>query len=192
MIAMMDFQAARFLVEGSVPPQAGNDHPYQTPMGVYATADGHINIAVAAEGQWRAFCDAIGRPDLGRDPAYDSIEKRYAQRPALRLLIEDALRAKSSAEWIVALDAVGVPAGPIYAVDEVFADPQVEHLGIAAPVHHPALGDIRLVGQPVALSRTPPAIATPTPEAGEHSVEILTELGYDEAAVARFKAARVV
>src|SRR3954452_3255989 len=192
MIAMMDFQAARYLVEGSVPPQAGNDHPYQTPMGVYATRDGHINIAVGAEGQWRKFCEAIGRPELGTDPAYDSIEKRFSQRPALRAITEEALRTKSSAEWMAAFDAAGVPAGPIYAVDEVFADPQGQHLGITAPVHHPTLGDIRLVGQPVELSRTPPGVATPTPEPGEHTAEILTELGYDEAAVARLKATRVV
>src|SRR3954468_1438549 len=192
MIAMMDFQAARYLVEDSVPPQAGNDHPYQTPMGVYATRDGHINVAVAAEGQWRKFCEAIGRLELGTDPAYDSIEKRYAQRPALRAIIEEVLRTKSSAEWIAAFEAVGVPAGPIYAMDEVFDDPQVRHLGIAAPVHHPALGDIRLVGQPIGMSRTPPGVATPTPEPGEHTAEILAEVGYDEAAVARLKAARVI
>jgi crotonobetainyl-CoA:carnitine CoA-transferase CaiB-like acyl-CoA transferase len=192
MIAMMDFQAARYLVEGSVPPQAGNDHPYQTPMGVYATRDGHINIAVGAEGQWRKFCEAIGRPELGTDPAYDSIEKRFSQRPALRAITEEALRTKSSAEWMAAFDAAGVPAGPIYAVDEVFADPQVQHLGITAPVHHPTLGDIRLVGQPVELSRTPPGVATPTPEPGEHTAEILTELGYDETGVARLKAAQIV
>ena len=104
MIAMMDFQAARYLVEGGVPPQAGNDHPYQTPMGVYATRDGHINIAVAAEGQWRKFCEAIGRPELGTDPAYDSIEKRFAQRPALRAIIEDVLRTQPSAEWIAVFE----------------------------------------------------------------------------------------
>ena len=192
MIAMMDFQAARYLVEGSVPPQAGNDHPYQTPMGVYATRDGHINIAVAAEGQWRKFCEAIGRPELGTDPAYDSIEKRFQQRPALRALIEDVLRTKNSAHWTAAFEAVGIPAGPIYAMDEVFADPQVQHLGIAAPVHHPVLGDIRLVGQPIEMSRTSPGVATPTPEPGQHTAEILAELGYDEATVAHLKAARVI
>lgn len=186
-IAMMDFQAARFLVEGKVPPQAGNDHPYSTPMGVYATRDGHINIGVGAEGHWRSFCTAIGRPELAADPAYDSMEKRFAKRPELRILIEDILAARDSTDWLAALEAAAVPAGPIYGVDEMFEDPQVRHLGIAQPVSHPVLGDFRVVGEPVGLSRTPASVATPTPEAGEHNAEILAELGYDAAAITRLK-----
>lgn len=187
-IAMMDFQAARFLVEGKVPPQAGNDHPYATPMGVYATRDGHINIGVGAEGHWRSFCGAIGQPELARDPRYDSVEKRFAARPELRVVIEDILTRQESAHWLAAFEAAAVPAGPIYAVDAMFDDPQVQHLGIAQPVSHPVLGDIRVVGEPVALSRTPAGIASPTPDAGEHNAEILAELGYDAAAVAQLRA----
>lgn len=187
-IAMMDFQAARYLVEGSVPPQAGNDHPYSTPMGVYATRDGHINIGVGAEGHWRSFCGAIGRPDLAKDPRYDSMEKRFAARPELRALLEDILRTKDSTDWLAAFEQAAVPAGPIYAVDAMFDDPQVQHLGIARPLSHPTLGDFRVVGEPVGLSRTPAGIATPTPEAGEHNAEILAELGYDETAIAGLRA----
>jgi crotonobetainyl-CoA:carnitine CoA-transferase CaiB-like acyl-CoA transferase len=187
-IAMMDFQAARFLVEGTVPPQAGNDHPYSTPMGVYATRDGHINIGVGAEGHWQSFCKAIGRPELAGDPAYDSMDKRFAKRPELRVLIEDILTTQDSAHWLAAFEKAAVPAGPIYAVDAMFDDPQVGHLGIAQAVSHPVLGDIRVVGEPVGLSRTPAAVATPTPEAGEHNGEILAELGYDAAAITRLKA----
>lgn len=186
-IAMMDFQAARFLVEGKVPPQAGNDHPYSTPMGVYATRDGHINIGVGAEGHWRSFCAAIGHPGLATDPAYDSMEKRFAKRPELRVLIEDILATRDSAEWLAALEAAAVPAGPIYGVDEMFDDPQVRHLGIAQPVSHPALGAFRVIGEPVGLSRTPASVATPTPDAGEHNAEILAELGYDDAAITHLK-----
>lgn len=188
-IAMMDFQAARFLVEGSVPPQAGNDHPYSTPMGVYATGDGHINIGVGAEGHWRSFCGAIGRPELARDDRYDSMEKRFARRPELRELIEGILATNTSAHWLERLEAAAVPAGPIYAVDEMFDDPQITHLGIAKPVTHPALGDIRVVGEPVTLSRTPAGVATPTPDAGDHNDEILGELGYDAERVASLRAA---
>ena len=188
-IAMMDFQAARFLVEGSVPPQAGNDHPYSTPMGVYATGDGHINIGVGAEGHWRSFCGAIGRPELATDERYDSMEKRFGRRPEIRDLIEAVLTTNTSAHWLAALEAAAVPAGPIYAVDEMFDDPQIAHLGIARPVTHPALGDIRVVGEPVTLSRTPAGVATPTPDAGEHNDEILGELGYDAARIASLRAA---
>jgi crotonobetainyl-CoA:carnitine CoA-transferase CaiB-like acyl-CoA transferase len=130
-IAMMDFQAARFLVEGTVPPQAGNDHPYSTPMGVYATRDGHINSGVGAEGHWQSFCKAIGRPELAGDPVYDNMEKRFAKRPELRVLIEDILTTQDSAHWLAAFEKAAVPAGPIYAVDAMFDDPQVGHLGIA-------------------------------------------------------------
>jgi crotonobetainyl-CoA:carnitine CoA-transferase CaiB-like acyl-CoA transferase len=189
---MMDFQAARFLVEGTVPPQAGNDHPYSTPMGVFPTKDGHINIAVAADGQWRRFCQAIGRHDLAEDPDYEDNTKRFARRPALRAAIEATLGTMTSAEVLAALEEAGVPAGPIYQVDEVFLDPQVRHLGIAELVRHPLLGDIRLVGEPVALSRTPAKIDTPTPEPGEHTRELLEELGFDEAAVARLRTAGAV
>jgi len=187
-IGMMDFQAARYLVEGKVPPQAGNDHPYATPMGVYATRDGHINLGVGAEGHWRSFCGAIGRPELAADPRYDSMEKRYAARPELRQLLESVLTTQDSAHWLPVFEAASVPAGPIYAVDGVFEDPQVRHLKIAQPVKHPALGEIRVVGEPVSLSRTPASIATPTPDAGEHNLELLAELGFDEAAIADLKA----
>ena len=191
-IAMMDFQAARYLVEGTVPPQAGNDHPYSTPMGVFPTKNGHVNIAVGAEGQWKKFCEAIGREDLARNPDYDENMKRYERRPELRAEIERTLETMTSAQVLEALEAAGVPAGPIYQVDEVFEDPQVRHLGIAEPVTHPKLGDIRLVGEPVALSRTPSRVETPTPEAGEHTDEILTELGYDETAIGRLRSKGVV
>ncbi|SFH99153.1 Crotonobetainyl-CoA:carnitine CoA-transferase CaiB [Bosea sp. OK403] len=186
-IAMMDFQAARFLVEGLVPPQAGNDHPYSTPMGVYATRDGHINIGVGAEGHWRSFCRAIDRPDLATDPRYDNMEKRLKARPELRVLIEGILATQDSAHWLAAFEAAAVPAGPIYAVDAMFDDPQVQHLGIAQPVSHPVIGDFRVIGEPVGLSRTPASVQTPTPEAGEHNAEILGELGYDEAAITRLR-----
>lgn len=187
-IAMMDFQAARYLVEGKVPPQAGNDHPYATPMGVYATRDGHINIGVGAEGHWRSFCGAIGRPELAEDARYDSLEKRYAARPELRALIEGILTTQDSAHWLVAFEQAAVPAGPIYAVDAMFEDPQVQHLEIARSVSHSVLGDFRVVGEPVGLSRTPASVATPTPDAGDHNAEILAELGYDEAAIAGLRA----
>lgn len=191
-IAMMDFQAARFLVEGSVPPQAGNDHPYQTPMGVYRTRDGAINLGVGGEEQWRSFCRAVGRAEWGTDSRYDSTEKRFERRLELREMIEERLSQADSADWLAVMEQHSVPAGPIYGVDEMFDDPQVRHLGIARPLAHPVLGAIRVVGQPVTLSRTPCAVTEPTPAAGQHNEAILAELGYDESGLARLRANGVI
>jgi crotonobetainyl-CoA:carnitine CoA-transferase CaiB-like acyl-CoA transferase len=122
-IAMMDFQAARYLVDGVVPGQAGNDHPYSTPMGVFETADGFINIGVGGDGQWRALSVALDQPDLGRAAEYATNDMRLRNRPKLTALLADVFKTKSSAQWLDLLEQQGVPAGPIYKVDEVFADP---------------------------------------------------------------------
>ncbi len=191
-IAMMDFQAARYLVDGEVPGQAGNDHPFSTPMGVVETADGFINIGVGGEGQWRDFCDAIEHPELASHPDYTTRVERLRNRPALKRVLHDIFKTRPSAAWLKALEDHGVPAGPIYKVDEVFADQQVRHLGIAAPVTDSVRGDIRLVGQPVELSRTPASVVSAIPEAGEHTDEILRAIGYAAADIARLRDAKVV
>lgn len=191
-IAMMDFQAARYLVDGEVPGQAGNDHPYSTPMGVMDTADGFINIGVGGDGQWRALCQAIQRPQLANDPDYATQDSRFRNRSKLRPLLDDIFKTRTSVDWLQRLEAAGVPAGPIYKMDEVFADEQVNHLGIAVPMHDPVRGDIRLVGQPIVLSRTPASIATPLPEPGEHTTLILRGIGYDDSDIARLRKAKVV
>ncbi|MBN8939581.1 MAG: CoA transferase [Rhizobiales bacterium] len=191
-IAMCDFQAAVYTVDGKVPPQNGNDHPNSTPMGVVPTKDGHINVAVGGEGQWKAFCRAIAHADLATHPDFASAPKRFANRPKLRDILEAIFRTEVSAVWLERLEAEGVPAGPIYRMDEVFADPQVQHLEMAVPVNHHARGDIRLIAQPVVLSRTPAGIATPIAEAGEHTDEILREAGFDAAAIARLKTDKIV
>jgi crotonobetainyl-CoA:carnitine CoA-transferase CaiB-like acyl-CoA transferase len=192
MIAMMDFQAARYLVDGDVPGQAGNDHPFSTPMGVVETADGFINIGVGGEGQWKDFCRAIAHPQLATDPDYATRADRLRNRPALKDVLHDIFKTRPSAAWLAALEENGVPAGPIYKVDEVFADAQVQHLGIAAPVHDSKRGDIRVVGQPVTLSRTPASIVTGIPEAGQHTDEILAAFGYAADEIARLRDAKVV
>ena len=154
-IAMMDFQAARYLIDGTVPPQAGNDHPTSTPMGVIATADGFINIGVGGDGQWRAFCKVIGRPELAEHPDYAKGASRTRNRPAIKALLQSIFVTRTSSDWLAALEAEGVPAGPIYKVDEVFADPQVCHLNMAVPVQDIERGEVRVVAQPIGLSRTP-------------------------------------
>ncbi|HEY3223687.1 MAG TPA: CoA transferase [Pseudolabrys sp.] len=191
-IALMDFQAARYLIDRIVPGQAGNDHPYSTPMGAFETSDGFINIGVGGDGQWRAFCVALGQPDLAKAPEYATLDLRFRNRPKLTAILSDIFKTKSSSHWLDKLEQRGVPAGPIYRLDEVFADPQVEHLGIAAPLHHPTRGDIRVVGQPIGLSRTPASVDTALPELGAHTDKILRDAGYSNAEIADFHARKIV
>ncbi len=191
-IALCDFQAARYLVDGVVPPQAGNDHPYSTPMGVLETADGFINIGVGGEGQWLNFCRALGHPDLATHPDFVKQDNRFANRPKLAATLAPIMKAKTSAEWLAQFEEHHVPAGPIYRMDEVFADPQVQHLGMAEKVQHPERGEIQLVGQPVTLSRTPAAITVPLPEKGEHTADILSAAGFSAAEIDGFRKAGVI
>ncbi|HTZ34956.1 MAG TPA: CoA transferase [Stellaceae bacterium] len=191
-IAMLDFQAARWTIAGEVPEQAGNDHPTSIPTGVFKTRDGHINIASAGDAIFARFCRAIDRPDLAEHPDYKTGRARSDNRKALNAAIEAITATRPSAEWIERLNEAGVPAGPIYRMDEVFADPQVRHLGIAQTVRHPKLGDIALIGQAVTLSRTPSRLETASPDAGEHTEAILGELGYSAGDIARLRDKGVV
>lgn len=189
---LMDFQAARYLVDCEVPGQAGNDHPTVTPMGVVATKDGHINLGVGGDGQWQELCRALESPEWADNPAYSKMEDRTARREEVWSLLRPVFATKTSAEWIAILDEHGVPAGPIYRMNEVFDDPQVQHLGMAQTVSHPVRGDIRLVGQPVDLSRTPASIVTATPDAGEHTDEVLSEFGIDADRIASLRASGAI
>lgn len=194
-IAMMDFQAAKYLVDKVVPQQAGNDHPYSTPMGVVRTSDGFINIAVGGEGQWRAFCPAIGHPELRDDPHYATQAVRLKNRPALNVLLAGIFATRPSADWLAALEGAGVPAGPIYMMNEVFADPQVQHLGMAVQVPKEPGGDgagLTLVGQPVDLSRTPSAFTCLLPYAGADNDVILKSIGLNEDELAALRRERVI
>ena len=191
-VFMLDFQAARWLVDHEVPRQAGNNHPTSIPTGVFATADGHINVAAAGQEIWRRFCRAIGHEELTRNPAYAEPADRSKNRDALNAELGAILRRHSGAHWIELLNEAGVPCGPINTIDQVFADPQVRHLGMAQGVHSHERGDIELVGQPIVMSRTPSRIRTPPPLMGEHTDEILRELGYADERIAELRAAEVI
>src|SRR5690606_38766458 len=146
-IAMLDFQATRWLIDGERPPQAGNNHPTTVPTGVYQTSDGHINIA-ATGAIYARLCNALGAPELIEDERFNSAGHRYKNRDELNDIIESYPRQKTSAEWVEIMNKAGVPCGPILFVDETFQDPQVQHLGIARPVEHATLGTLHVVGQP--------------------------------------------
>ena len=192
-IAMMDFQAARWLIDGEVPPQAGNDHPTGIPMGTFRTADGAINIAAAGGVLWRRFLAVIDRPELAEDPRFATGDARSENRAELNALLEEITTTRPSAYWIEAMNEAGVPCGPIYSMDETFADPQVKHLEIARPMTHPVRGATRVVGQAVTLSKCPqPEEMRPTPDKGVHTDAILAELGYDAAQVADMRARGIV
>jgi formyl-CoA transferase len=191
-IALMDFQAARYLMKGEVPPQVGNDHPTSMPTSAYRTADGYINVGASGDGMWARLCKAMGRPDLLERAEFRDQADRAKNRAALNAALNETFGERTSAAWITILNEAGVPCGPIYGVDHVFDDPQVQHLEAAAPVAHPTLGTIRLVNQAVKLSRTPSSLATASPERGEHTEELLHELGYGAADIVRLREARVI
>jgi crotonobetainyl-CoA:carnitine CoA-transferase CaiB-like acyl-CoA transferase len=192
MVTMLDFQAARWLIAGEIPPQAGNDHPTGIPTGVFRTKDSHINIAASGQHMFRRLCEALGAEPLLDDPRFRTAPDRSRNRAALTVELEQALAARTSAEWMELLNAKGVPAGPILKVNEVFENEQIRHLGMAVPVRHPVLGELRVQAPPHTLSCTPASVRTHAPDAGEHTAEILGELGFSAEDIARLRRDAVV
>ena len=190
-IFMLDFQASRYLVEGEVARQAGNNHPTTIPTGAFKTRDGYVNIATTGGKMWERFCRTIGAAALAQNPDYKTAETRLKNRDALNAEIETYLKDRTSAEWVERFNKDGVPSGPIYSIDQVFADPQVRHLGIAQNVAgtKPAL---RLVGQPISMSRTPSRLVARPPKLGEHTDAVLKEFGFSARQIAALHKANAV
>jgi len=191
-IFMLDFQAARWLMEKDVAKQAGNDHPTSIPTGVFKTSDGYINIATTGGRIWQRFCEALGAPDLVNRPDYATGPDRSKNRKALNAEINKFTEKKSSETWVKEFNAAGVPCGPIYSIDQVFADAQVEHLGIAQDVPNDEGRHIRLVGQPFTLSRTPSKMAARPPEFGEQTEEVLAEFGFSKDEIGSLRKNKIV
>jgi formyl-CoA transferase len=190
---MLDFQAARWLMKHEVPGQEGNFHPTSPGTGMFQTADGYINIAASGDSLWKRFCEVAGDKELASSPAFATVPLRAKNREALIAHLNDVVRARPSAYWIEELNKAGVPCGPINTIDQAWEDPQVKHLGMAKEVNHAKIGTYEVVGQPIHMSRYPqPDTRRPTPDQGEHSEEVLRELGYDAGAIAALRAKRVV
>lgn len=191
MVYMMDFQTSRWLIDGEVPTQAGNYHPTSIPTGVYKARDGYLNIAVFGSKIWERFCEILGAPEWIADARYHDKAGRSVNRDSLNAEINRRLADQDCAYWIEQFNAGGVACGLINDVRAVFEEPQVQHLGMVKEVESRHLGHQRLVGQPVQLERTPSSIARAAPRRGEHTEEVLVELGLDAAEIQRLRAASV-
>ena len=191
-IFMLDFQAARYLMRGEVAPQVGNEHPTSVPTNRYLTTDGAINIAVAGDETWRRLCKALGHDEWAEDEGYSNNAKRAERRDKLNADIAEVVAQKSTAQWVEELTEAGVPCGPIYRIDEMFEDPQVQHLGVAQTLQTDPFGETQALAQPFALTRTPSSFAAAPPTRGQHTDELLEELGFSAEECEELKKASVV
>jgi formyl-CoA transferase len=184
---MLDFQASRWLMRGEVAQQAGNNHPTSIPTGVYRTRDGYMNIAVTGAKIWTRMCNAINAPQLAAHPDYATSALRSKNRDALHAELEKHFKERDTATWIEQLNEAGVPAGPIYSIDQAFADPQAKQLDMVQKV-----GEVPYLGQPVTLSRTPSHVVSHPPAQGEHTADVLRELGYKDAEIEKLRSQGIV
>ncbi|WP_031298872.1 CaiB/BaiF CoA transferase family protein [Sphingobium lactosutens] len=191
-IMMLDYQAMAWLMDKRIPQQRGNDHPQIVPTGVYESSDGYFTLSTVGNDSYHRLCRAIGAPELIDDARFTDARLREQNRDAMNAAINDATRAKTAAEWVDILNAAGVPAGPIYKLDEMFEDPQVQETGIATKLDHPVLGEIEILGQPITLSRTPASFRNAPPELGQHTEEVLAAAGYDSDEIARLRRENII
>jgi len=193
-VFMLDFQASRWLNKKEVPPQAGNNHPTSIPTGVFKTSDGHVNIATTGQKIWERFANALGASELIKREEYATGPLRLKNRDKLNAEIEKITVTKSNAEWQDILDQAGVPTGPIYSIDQMFADPQVKHLGLAVPVPTESQDGrpLTVVAQPFTMSRTPSKMVAPPPDVGEHNDEVLKEFGYSAQEIEDLRKAKAI
>jgi formyl-CoA transferase len=191
-VFMLDFQAARFLFDGEVPKQAGNNHPTGIPTGVFPASDGHINIAASSGRLWSRFCEAIGRPEWLTRDGWQTQKGRSDDRAAINAAIAEVTQHKPSAHWIELFEEAGIPCGPINTIDKVFADPQVQHLGMVSAINHPRLGRKQVVSSAINVSDLPRGVRSPTPEQGADTEAVLREVGFSTDEIAEMRAEGVV
>jgi crotonobetainyl-CoA:carnitine CoA-transferase CaiB-like acyl-CoA transferase len=192
MVGTMGFQAVRVLNGAGVPPPAGNFHPINAPYGAFRTRDGWLTIGATGPKRWTAFCNLIGAPEWLIDPRFATNGDRYSRRYELAELISEKLQARTSAEWEPLLNDAGIPCGPIHRLDEALDHPQVRHREMVVEREHPTMGSVRLLGLPVKLSDTPAAIHRTPPLMGQHTDDILRDLGLTDADLAGLRERGIV
>jgi len=192
LVGVLGFQAAKFFGTGQVPERTGNDHAMMSPYGTFKTKDGHINIAAGNQGMWERLCKVLNLEALIEDTRFLTVKDRVLNRPELSAILNDKLKEKNSGEWIEILNNGGIACGPILNIKEVFENEQVLHLKMLEEMDHPLCGKIKTIGIPTKLSRTPGTVRTPPPLKGEHTDEVLKELGFSEAVIASYHENKIV
>jgi len=193
LVMMMDFQAARYLIKGQVAKPAGNMHPTGDTTGVYPSSDGHFNIAGSSQKMWLKICEVLGKPEWTQPGhKWETKDLRFKDRVNVQAAMGEVTKTKPMDYWIKAMEAAGVPCGPIYTVDKVFADEQIKYLGMAQPVKHPKLGEINIVASPLQFVGASRAIRMYTPDIGQHTEEIMHGLGYTDQQIAELRKANAI
>jgi formyl-CoA transferase len=188
---MMDIHAARYLINGIVPKQVGNEHPTGVPTNTYKTSDGFVSISIMPR-MWPDLCRAIEREDAAEDPRFDTREARRAHREECNSMIAEAMARFTTEEMLERLAASDIPSGPVFTIDQTFDDPQVKHLDLAQELSSPSMGDFKLLTQAIRLSRTPTGNWTAIPEYGENTEEVLAEFGFSAEEIAALERDGVV